>query len=276
MSIILTSITLVMGQKSNIKSLQFKVSGNCEMCQKTIETAVFKKDGVSKGEWDKDSKVLSVTFDSSKTSADEILKQVAYAGYDNAQYLAPDEAYVKLPECCKYKRELKKVASSQNENHKTGHNHGDAPKAAVIKQGLENVVNDYFLVKDALVKSDATKVSESAAKLLKSLESVQMGNLNPKEHDAWMKVEKQLVTQAKAINANKDLAKQRELFKGLSNNMLPLAKSAKLSQKVYIQNCPMYNDGKGADWLSKEQGIKNPYYGASMLTCGSTVETIEP
>jgi hypothetical protein len=37
----------------------------------------------------------------------------------------------------------------------------------------------------------------------------------------------------------------------------------------------MANSGKGANWLSKENAIKNPYYGSSMLTCGKTVEIIE-
>jgi hypothetical protein len=37
----------------------------------------------------------------------------------------------------------------------------------------------------------------------------------------------------------------------------------------------MANDGKGADWLSKENAVKNPYYGSMMLTCGKTVETIK-
>jgi hypothetical protein len=37
----------------------------------------------------------------------------------------------------------------------------------------------------------------------------------------------------------------------------------------------MYNNGKGANWLSKEILIKNPYYGSQMLSCGKTVETIK-
>jgi len=36
----------------------------------------------------------------------------------------------------------------------------------------------------------------------------------------------------------------------------------------------MYNNGKGANWLSKEEAVKNPYYGSQMLTCGSVQETI--
>jgi hypothetical protein len=30
-----------------------------------------------------------------------------------------------------------------------------------------------------------------------------------------------------------------------------------------------------ANWLSKENAVKNPYYGSQMLTCGKTVETIK-
>jgi len=37
----------------------------------------------------------------------------------------------------------------------------------------------------------------------------------------------------------------------------------------------MYNDGKGANWLSTENGVKNPYYGSQMLNCGKTIETIK-
>ena len=43
---------------------------------------------------------------------------------------------------------------------------------------------------------------------------------------------------------------------------------------IYYQYCPMYNGGKGANWLSKENIIKNPYFGDQMLTCGITIETI--
>jgi Protein of unknown function (DUF3347). len=49
----------------------------------------------------------------------------------------------------------------------------------------------------------------------------------------------------------------------------------KNSKNFYYQYCPMTNGGKGANWLSKENANKSPYYGSQMLTCGSTVETIK-
>jgi hypothetical protein len=52
-------------------------------------------------------------------------------------------------------------------------------------------------------------------------------------------------------------------------------KVSKQRTPIYYQFCPMENDGKGAKWISKDETIKNPYYGSQMLSCGKTVETIK-
>jgi hypothetical protein len=61
----------------------------------------------------------------------------------------------------------------------------------------------------------------------------------------------------------------------LSKNMYTLMKASNLEKPVYYQHCPMYNDGNGANWISKENVVKNPYYGSQMLSCGKVVETIK-
>ncbi|MFY7963827.1 MAG: mercury transporter, partial [Chitinophagaceae bacterium] len=68
---------------------------------------------------------------------------------------------------------------------------------------------------------------------------------------------------------------QRDHFTSLSKNMYELLKAAKANTTVYYQYCPMFNNGKGANWLSKEATIKNPYYGSMMLSCGKVQETIK-
>ena len=37
----------------------------------------------------------------------------------------------------------------------------------------------------------------------------------------------------------------------------------------------MANDNNGADWLSSEEEIRNPYFGDKMLTCGLVKTTID-
>ena len=87
---------------ASTKTETLKVSGNCDMCKARIEKAA-KIDGVSKAEWDKKSKVLSVTFDPAKTNIDQVGKKVAAAGHDTEKVKADDKAYSSLPGCCKYR-----------------------------------------------------------------------------------------------------------------------------------------------------------------------------
>ena len=84
------------------KSETLKVQGNCGMCKSRIEKAV-KVDGVSKAEWNADTKILAVTYDPAKTNLDEIGKKVAAVGHDNEKAKADDKTYKSLPMCCKYR-----------------------------------------------------------------------------------------------------------------------------------------------------------------------------
>jgi hypothetical protein len=79
------------------------------------------------------------------------------------------------------------------------------------------------------------------------------------------------MTDANSIAGNKDLAKQRTAFQTLSESVITLTRASKPSKPAYIAYCPM----KKAYWISAEQGVKNPYYGSTMLTCGKVTETIK-
>lgn len=140
---------------------------------------------------------------------------------------------------------------------------------------LKVVLNYYFELKDALVKSDGKAASAIAEKLLISYKAVQMNKLTNEEHTVWMKVMKDLAFDTEHIEETKDVKHQREHFNTLSDNMYLLLKVSKQETATYYQHCPMANKGKGANWLSKENSIKNPYYGAQMLNCGKTIETIK-
>lgn len=87
-----------------LKTEVYKVSGDCEMCETTIEKAA-KLDGVKKAEWNKETKILSVVYNSTETSGDAILKSVADSGYDNEKFKANDKVYNSLSGCCQYDRE---------------------------------------------------------------------------------------------------------------------------------------------------------------------------
>lgn len=95
-------VSTVSFAQSSTKTEQIKVSGNCESCETRIEKAA-KIVGVVKADWSTKTKVLTVTYDSKKTSGDAIQKSVAAAGHDTQKYKATAATYNALPGCCKYR-----------------------------------------------------------------------------------------------------------------------------------------------------------------------------
>jgi copper chaperone CopZ len=279
-STLLLSFMACSTQIKNAATKNIVISGNCAMCESSIEKAGNVK-GVSQIEWNQDTKIATMTYDSAKTNQDEILKRIALAGYDSEQFLAPDDAYAKLPECCQYDRTYKQkhVQTETMEDHSM---HKQEPTTNVKPSEtsretnqLTAVFDNYFAVKDALVNSDGNSASTKAKSLLQALNGVQMNKLSHEAHNVWMDVMKDLISDTKKMEATKNIELQRTHFMTLSDNLYKLLKVAKLDSTIYFQHCPMANDGKGANWLSKENVIKNPYYGSAMLSCGNTVETFE-
>lgn len=100
---ILIIILTACGASSPQKTEVFKVWGNCEKCKKTIEGSCH-LDGVIEADWNIDSKLMTVKFDTTKISLDVIEEHISRAGYDNDKYYGDDYAYGKLEECCQYER----------------------------------------------------------------------------------------------------------------------------------------------------------------------------
>lgn len=92
----------------------YAVKGECGMCKKTIEETA-KKAGATDSEWDMNTKILKVSFDSTQTSKEQILKNIASVGYDNELFTASDEVYSKLPKCCLYTRNGREQEETHSE-----------------------------------------------------------------------------------------------------------------------------------------------------------------
>lgn len=275
-SIMALSMTSVFGQKiKNATTETVKIYGNCGMCEKTIENAGSSKNTASV-DWDKDTKMATLTFDAKKTSKDEILKKIALAGYDSDSFLAPDDVYNNLHGCCQYDREAKipvekSVAEMNNSMEMTSTHMNES----IDLSPMEAIFENYFNLKDELVKSDAKSTSEKAKRLMTVINMVKMQELKSDVHTVWMKVMNDLKSDTDKIANATNIEKQRASFITLSENMYQLMKVSKIETPIYFQHCPMANDGKGANWLSKENQVKNPYYGSKMMSCGKTIETIK-
>ncbi|PVX47535.1 copper chaperone CopZ [Flavobacterium sp. 103] len=270
--LLLLSVVVSNAQIKNAKIESVKIYGNCGMCEAKIEKAGSLKN-VANVDWNADTKMAVLSYDSKITSQDEILKRIALSGYDSDKFLAPDDTYSKLAGCCQYDREAKVPVKTEPKSEMTGMESNRLSTTAenqTVNQ-LQPVLDNYFLLKDALVKTDAKTASEKAAALLSSITAVKMEILKMDEHVIWMKILKDLTADSKSISETQDIKKQRDFFKSLSKNIYELIKVSKPTEAIYYQYCPMQD----ANWLSKENAVKNPYYGSQMLSCGKTIETIK-
>ncbi|MBB4805528.1 hypothetical protein HNP38_000800 [Chryseobacterium defluvii] len=130
---------------------------------------------------------------------------------------------------------------------------------------VSKLYQNYIAIKSALAADDADKASKAASEFIKTASAIDYkvvseGNLNILRKDAT------------AISEARNITDQRETFYNLSDNMIALTKEFKLSENpVFIQYCPMA-DGS---WLSDEKQIVNPYYGSTMLSCGTVKSEIK-
>lgn len=91
------------------KTEKFEVKGNCGMCETHIEKAAKSVGGVTKADWNQETKIMEVSYDESKTSVHKVQMAIAKVGHDTPMHKATDEVYIALPGCCKYDRsEVKK------------------------------------------------------------------------------------------------------------------------------------------------------------------------
>ncbi|MHB9007674.1 MAG: heavy metal-binding domain-containing protein, partial [Limisphaerales bacterium] len=79
------------------------------------------------------------------------------------------------------------------------------------------------------------------------------------------------------LSAEKLDALREPAFAQLSNAMIAALKKepAELEVPVIHMHCPMAANNRGADWLQPTDELRNPYFGAAMLTCGKMVERLK-
>ena len=268
-------------QIKNAKTESVKIYGNCGMCETKIEKAGNIKK-IANVDWNQETQMATLTYDAKKTNPDEILKRIALVGYDSDKFLAPDDVYNNLHGCCQYDRVAKvpvkeeTTSIASNGDHSNHSNHSETTTTVIQSENqLKAVFDNYFLVKDALITSNGNSTASASKELVTAINNVKMDKLDMDVHMVWMKVVNTIQKDAENIANTKDVKIQRDHFTSLSKEIYTLIKISKYENPVYYQFCPMFNDGKGANWLSKENAVKNPYYGSMMLNCGKTVETIK-
>lgn len=148
--------------------------------------------------------------------------------------------------------------------------------ASTKNASVDEAVNAYLQLKNALTTDNGNDAATAGKQLHEEVLKLDNASFTADQKKVYDDVKDDIKEHAEHISTNAGkIAHQREHFDMLSKDMIDLVKVVKPSQSLYKDHCPMYNDNKGADWLSEVNDIKNPYYGKKMLECGEVKEEIK-
>jgi CRISPR/Cas system type I-B associated protein Csh2 (Cas7 group RAMP superfamily) len=141
---------------------------------------------------------------------------------------------------------------------------------------IKEIISAYLQMKNAFTEDNSIGAASAAKKLEAAFMNFDKSALTAAQKKTFEDVEADAREHAEHIGANSgNIAHQREHFEILSKDIYDLVKTFGAGQVLYKDFDPMYNNGKGAFWLSETKEIKNPYMGKAMFTSGSIKEEIK-
>jgi len=154
--------------------------------------------------------------------------------------------------------------------------HGSPSLPEELKAQLEAVMQAYLALQKALADDNGQAAITAATDMRKSLDAVDMSLFDTTTHALWMKAQPIIKSALPKIASTQDLQAQREGFLPISQQVISLSQAlgAVGADTVFVMHCPMAFDNRGASWLQDNEALKNPYFGAAMLRCGTVEEVI--
>jgi hypothetical protein len=138
----------------------------------------------------------------------------------------------------------------------------------------DGILAGYINLKNSLAADNGSDAAKSGKEILDALSKFDNSSLTPEQKKTFLGLMGDIKENSEHIKENADkIDHQREHFEMLSKDMYDLIKSVSTDKTLYLDSCPMYDNGK-ATWLSEIKEIKNPYLGKKMDTCGAVKETL--
>ncbi|THU38137.1 DUF3347 domain-containing protein [Niastella caeni] len=141
---------------------------------------------------------------------------------------------------------------------------------------VKDIVSGYLQLKNALASDNGNDAATAGNTMVAAFENLDKSALPTEKKKTYEDIEADAKEHAEHIGKNgSNIKHQREHFDMLSKDMYELVKTFGASQQLYVDHCPMYNNNKGADWISEKKEISNPYFGKEMPTCGTVKEELK-
>lgn len=141
---------------------------------------------------------------------------------------------------------------------------------------INAIVGHYLHIKNALTNDNGSEAANGGKAMEVAISKLDKSLLASEQKKVYDAIEGDLKEHAEHIGKNGDNIKhQREHFSMMSGDVYDLVKAFGGGRTLYHDHCPMYNENKGAMWLSEMKEVKNPYLGNAMPACGSVEEVVK-
>ena len=172
-------------------------------------------------------------------------------------------------------KNIDKDTTSLSNSSENGQNTSNNDSTIVVGT-MKEILNQYLQIKNALADDNGKDAANAGNAFVISLSKIETASFTAAKKQTWNELSDDAKEMAEHIGTNADkIEHQREHFEMLSKDMYDMVKTFGVGQTLYQDFCPMYNDNKGALWLSEIKEIKNPYLGKKMPDCGTVREEIK-
>ncbi len=137
---------------------------------------------------------------------------------------------------------------------------------AAFDKAMQPILAAYLTIQTSLAADKMDGVTDAAKTIAKLAAALDVTKLQGEYAKQYKDLPQKLVQAAQAFAKETAIAPARQSFKELSK---PMALWGTLSKPegIAVAYCSMAPGG----WLQKAGELRNPYYGAAMLTCGEVV-----
>jgi len=155
-----------------------------------------------------------------------------------------------------------------------------ADNSGAFNQSFGVLLDTYFKLKDALVESDSAKATAAALELATAADSLKTNEIKGDTTGAIkataLDYAGTISGSARGLAGEKTLELKRKEFRMIADALFPLFQTVHYKgRKIYWIHCPMAFDNTGANWISQDSTVRNPYFGAQMLNCGTVESTLD-
>ena len=150
---------------------------------------------------------------------------------------------------------------------------------------FSKIMNDYYMIRDALVDWDTVKANQGAVLIRLDADSLQLNELKADSSviQTAQNYASSMSSESIGFVGETTIEQKRRAFKMLTAHLYDLIRTVKYDgQIIYHIKCPMaFNDSEEADWLSNTSKVINPYlgnkhpkYNNKMLGCGELIDSL--